>query len=78
MKLSERLNFSTEKPENDSAIEIQKSNHTDFTETLLHYCSANNISIADQSDYEFFGCVDIMKNYGQSDKSAGSYWFWID
>ena len=89
--LTERLNFSND-DENSTAIEIKKWGSVNHYETLCLYLADNNVCgpVADDTagplsaidalksaDEDFDAAVMAMQEYGQSDKTTASYFFWI-
>lgn len=79
--LSGRLNFSSK--ESSNSIEIKKWNDVNHYETLLKYCSDNDIDSTKYIDPEclyddFDACAELMGQHGQEDKSTDTYHFSID
>ena len=75
--LTSRLNFSDTR-DNGSAIEISKWGMSGFYETLCCYCADNDIDLTNIADSDFDSAAIVMSEYGQSDKSTDSYYFWIE
>ena len=71
-----RLNFSSK--EHHNSIEIKKWESVNHYERLCLYCAENNIDIKSVSEDDFGAASDLMADFGQSDKSTDSYYFWID
>lgn len=79
--LFNRLNFPSSATSN--SIEINKWCDVNFYQTLLQYCSNNNINaecyIEPDDSFDCFDqCVLAMEEYGQEDKSTDTYHFCID
>ncbi|MBT6049426.1 MAG: hypothetical protein HOG49_21730 [Candidatus Scalindua sp.] len=74
MNIIDRLNFSTTDYTNN-AIEIKKWGDVNHVEILSLYLLENDIC---ESDDDFDSIIDLMKDFGQNDKSFNTYFFWID
>jgi len=74
---TETLNFSSTN-QDDRAIEIKKFSGVNHFDTLCLYCAENDIDVNSIDDAEFEAAADMMADHGQADKSADTYFFWID
>ena len=74
--LTKRLNFSIH-PRN-GAIRIPKWSDVNHYETLSQYCADKYVDLSTVTERDFEASVELMRDYGGSDKEVDSYFFWID
>lgn len=75
--LSESLSFS-DKREVARAIKIERHRDVNLRETLLAYCSDNDINVNDFEDSDFISAALIMEDIYKADEPyTDHFYFWI-